>query len=131
MNLFVLPFGTALAIYTFWVLLHNDARALFEAAAHADRRGRAVMPLHTEKTSTGLDANVAAALSYLVGFVTGIIFLLVEKENRFVRFHAMQSTLLFAGIVAVDILLQHRADPRRARRRFRRHPRCPPSCGCC
>jgi hypothetical protein len=35
-NLFVLPFGTALAIYTFWVLLHNEARALFEhgPAAH-------------------------------------------------------------------------------------------------
>jgi hypothetical protein len=35
-NLFVLPFGTALAIYTYWVLLHNDARALFEhgPAAH-------------------------------------------------------------------------------------------------
>jgi uncharacterized membrane protein len=63
-------------------------------------------PLHTEKTSTGFDANVAAALSYLVGFVTGIIFLLVEKENRFVRFHALQSTLVFAGIVAIDILLQ-------------------------
>jgi uncharacterized membrane protein len=63
-------------------------------------------PLHTEKTSTGFDANVAAALSYLVGFVTGIIFLLVEKENKFVRFHAMQSTLVFLGIVAVDILLQ-------------------------
>ena len=63
-------------------------------------------PLHTEKTSTGLDANIAAALSYLVGFVTGVIFLLVEKENRFVRFHAMQSTLLFLGIVAIDILLQ-------------------------
>src|SRR3982751_2344311 len=31
MNLFVLPFGTALAIYTFWVLLHNEARALFIA----------------------------------------------------------------------------------------------------
>jgi uncharacterized membrane protein len=62
--------------------------------------------LHTEKTSSGLDANMAAALSYLVGFVTGIIFLLVEKENRFVRFHAMQSTLLFAGIVLIDILLQ-------------------------
>lgn len=63
-------------------------------------------PQHTEKTSTGLDANLAAALSYLVGFVTGAIFLVVEKENRFVRFHAMQSTLLFAGIVALDILLQ-------------------------
>ena len=30
LNLFVLPFGTALGIYSFWVLLHNDARALFE-----------------------------------------------------------------------------------------------------
>lgn len=63
-------------------------------------------PQHTEKTSAGMDANVAAALSYLVGFVTGIIFLLVEKENKFVRFHAMQSTLVFLGIVAIDILLQ-------------------------
>jgi uncharacterized membrane protein len=63
-------------------------------------------PQHTEKTSTGLEANLAAALSYLVGFVTGIIFLIVEKDNRFVRFHAMQSTLVFAGIVALDILLQ-------------------------
>jgi hypothetical protein len=39
MNLFVLPFGTALAIYTFWVLLHDEARALFlnngtQPAAH-------------------------------------------------------------------------------------------------
>jgi uncharacterized membrane protein len=68
---------------------------------------RPMLPLHTEKTSVmGLEANLAAALSYLVGFVTGIIFLALEKENRFVRFHAMQSTLLFAGIVAIDILLQ-------------------------
>ena len=63
-------------------------------------------PQHTEKTSTGLDANLAAALSYFLGFVTGIVFLLVEKENRFVRFHAMQSTLVFLALVGVDILLQ-------------------------
>ena len=62
--------------------------------------------LHTEKTSTGFDANLAAALSYLVGFVTGIIFLLVEKENKFVRFHAMQSTLLFIGIILVNVILK-------------------------
>jgi fatty acid desaturase len=37
MNLFVLPFGTALAIYTFWVLLHNEVRALFEPAIPVDR----------------------------------------------------------------------------------------------
>jgi uncharacterized membrane protein len=63
-------------------------------------------PVHTEKTSTGFDANVAAALSYLVGFVTGIILLLVEKENKFVRFHAMQSTLVFLGLLLVQLILK-------------------------
>lgn len=32
-NLFILPFGTALAIYAFWVLLHNETRKMFERAA--------------------------------------------------------------------------------------------------
>jgi hypothetical protein len=34
-NLFVLPFGTMLAIYTYWVLLHDEARALFEHGTSA------------------------------------------------------------------------------------------------
>ena len=63
-------------------------------------------PAHTERTSTGLAANVAAAASYFLGFVTGLIFLLTERDNRFVRFHAMQSTLLLLGIVVLDVLLQ-------------------------
>jgi len=48
------------------------------------------------KTSMGLDANVAALLSYVLTWVTGLVFFLVEKENRFVRFHAMQSILFGA-----------------------------------
>jgi len=46
-----------------------------------------------------------AAASYLLGFVTGIIFLLLEKQSKFVRFHAMQSTLLFGGIFVINIAL--------------------------
>jgi len=50
-----------------------------------------------EKSSTGLDANVAAALCYVAGFITGVIFLAVEKDSRFVKFHAMQSLIFFLG----------------------------------
>jgi hypothetical protein len=37
-NLFILPFGTALAIYAFWVLLHNETRGKFEASEPAGRQ---------------------------------------------------------------------------------------------
>ncbi|MBN1367315.1 MAG: hypothetical protein JW967_05270 [Dehalococcoidales bacterium] len=47
------------------------------------------------KTSTGLQENVAGLLCYLAWWVTGIIFLLIEKENKVVRFHAIQSIIVF------------------------------------
>lgn len=51
-----------------------------------------------QKSSTGLDGNVAGALCYALGWVSGIIFLIVEKDSRFVRFHAMQSIIVYAII---------------------------------
>lgn len=51
-----------------------------------------------EKSSIGLDANVAAALAYAIGWVTGVAFLLTEQENKFVRFHALQSTITFGAL---------------------------------
>ena len=56
-------------------------------------------------TSMGMQPNVEAGLSYVFGWITGLIFFLVEKQNRFVRFHAMQSILFFGGITVIDIVL--------------------------
>ena len=56
-------------------------------------------------TDTGIKPNIEALLAYLLGFVTGLIFLLIEKNNKFVRFHAMQSTLVFGGIILLYIVL--------------------------
>lgn len=47
--------------------------------------------------------NLMGAVAYLLGFVTGIIFLLLEKKSSYVRFHAMQSTVLFGGLFIVNI----------------------------
>jgi uncharacterized membrane protein len=55
-----------------------------------------------EKTSTGLDENIAGLLCYLLGFITGIIFYVIEKENKFVRFHAMQSIVVFGSILIIN-----------------------------
>jgi len=55
-----------------------------------------------QPASGGLTSNVAGALAYILGFITGILFLVLEpyKHDRFVRFHAMQSILYSAaGIV--------------------------------
>jgi uncharacterized membrane protein len=57
------------------------------------------------KTSTGMQANVAALLSYVLGWVTGLIFFLIEKENKFVRFHAFQSIVTFGGFTVLSIVL--------------------------
>lgn len=57
------------------------------------------------KTSTGFTENIAALLSYLLGFITGIIFLIVEKENRFVRFHAIQSLITFLPLFIISYIV--------------------------
>ena len=56
-----------------------------------------------ESTSTGLSPNVAAALSYVLGWISGLVTLLIERDNRFVRFHALQSILVFAPLTALAI----------------------------
>ena len=56
------------------------------------------------KTSTGIQPNVAALLSYVLGVLTGIIFFIIEKENKFVRFHAMQSIITFGGLFVIQIV---------------------------
>lgn len=50
------------------------------------------------KTTSGLDENVAGSLAYLLGWLTGAAFLLTEPSNKFVRFHALQSVIVFGGL---------------------------------
>ena len=58
-----------------------------------------------KKGSTGLESNIAGLLCYLVGWITGLVFFLIEKEDKFVRFHAMQSIIFFGGVTVIQIVL--------------------------
>jgi len=55
-------------------------------------------------TSTGIKPNAAGLLCYLFGWVTGLVFFLIEKDNKFVRFHAMQSMVVFGGLTVFSIV---------------------------
>lgn len=60
----------------------------------------------TGGTATGLPQNLEGALAYFLGPITGILFLVLEKENRFVRFHAMQSTILCLVWIVISYALR-------------------------
>ncbi|CAM3890529.1 DUF4870 domain-containing protein [Alkalicoccus chagannorensis] len=58
-----------------------------------------------QTTSSGLTQNVAAVLAYVLGFITGLIFLFLEKDNKFVRYHAMQSIVLSVAFFVLSTVL--------------------------
>ncbi len=53
------------------------------------------------KTSLDMDENVAGLLCYALGWVTGVVFLVIEKENKFVRFHAVQAVATFLPLMVM------------------------------
>jgi len=69
--------------------------------------GAAAAPAQSSASaqSAGMTNNVAACLSYLVGWITGLIFLVIEpyKNDKFVRFHAFQSIFLSIAVFAIWI----------------------------
>jgi len=57
------------------------------------------------KSSLPVSENVAGALSYLLGWLTGIIFYILGKDSKFIRFHAMQSIIFFVLINIVSFII--------------------------
>ncbi len=61
--------------------------------------------------SNDSNRNLVAALSYFIFFITGIVILFVEKDDKFIRFHAMQSTIVFGGLFTVNLVFQLLLEP--------------------
>ncbi len=59
----------------------------------------------TGGSTTGLEPNIAGLLCYLGGWITGIVFLVIEQKNKFVRFHALQSIITFGALTVASALL--------------------------
>ena len=60
-----------------------------------------IVPGAGAPAETGLQENVAGLLAYVLGWVTGLVFFLIDKRP-FVRFHAMQSMIIFGALFVVQ-----------------------------
>jgi len=61
--------------------------------------------VENKTTSLGLSENIEGLLSYVLGWVSGLVFWFLEPQNKFVRFHAMQSIVVFGAATILQIVL--------------------------
>ncbi|MTI96235.1 MAG: hypothetical protein FH749_12290 [Firmicutes bacterium] len=59
----------------------------------------------SDKSSTGLETNIASALCYALGWLTGLVFFIIEKDNKVVRFHALQSIITFGSLHLIFVII--------------------------
>ena len=82
--------------------IYEEEKARIEAESTSKNTGR--QP--SSETTTGLDTNIASMLCYVGGWVTGIIFLIIEQKSRLVRFHAAQSIVIFGLLTIIGTMLK-------------------------
>lgn len=81
--------------------IYEEEKARLEAQEQIEREKQGTII----STSTGLQPNIAGLLCYVGGWVSGIILLVLERKNRWVRFHAVQSIVVFGTITIAGIIL--------------------------
>jgi uncharacterized membrane protein len=81
--------------------IYEEEKARIEAEERRRRERQGAKSVST----LDLEPNVAGLLCYVGGWISGIIFLLLEQKNRFVRFHAMQSIIVFGALHVAGVIL--------------------------
>jgi uncharacterized membrane protein len=86
----------------------EERRKIYEeekARLEAEERDKHRRKTGSDRVVINLEPNVAGLLCYVLFWVSGIIFLLIEPKNRFVRFHAIQSIIIFGFLHIAGVFL--------------------------
>ena len=81
--------------------IYEEEKARIEAEEKLSKEKRASEGV----SSTNLEPNVGGLLCYLGMWITGIIFLIIEQKNRLIRFHAIQSIIVFGFLFVASAIL--------------------------
>jgi uncharacterized membrane protein len=77
--------------------IYEEEKARLEEKERLEREKR-----QEAASTTGLEPNIAGLLCYLGLWITGIIMLVLERNNKFVRFHAAQSIVVFGSLTILS-----------------------------
>jgi len=81
--------------------IYEEEKARIEAEEKLKREKE-----KAESVSTlDLEPNVAGLLCYVLGWISGIVFAVLEQKNKFVRFHAIQSIIVFGALNLASVIL--------------------------
>lgn len=83
--------------------IYTEEKAQIESEEKINEKG----PASEDISSTNLDPKVGGLLCYLGIWITGIIFLILERKNIYIRFHAIQSIIVF-GVLSIAFLILSR-----------------------
>jgi uncharacterized membrane protein len=78
--------------------IYEEEKARIKAEERRERQRAKVV------STVDLEPNVAGLLCYVGGWISGVIFLLLEQKNKFVRFHAIQSIIVFGALHLAGII---------------------------
>jgi uncharacterized membrane protein len=82
--------------------IYEEEKTRIEAEQQVERESERI----ADTTSTGLSPKTAGLLCYLGWWISGIIFLILEQKNNWVRFHALQSIIVFGILTVIGSLLK-------------------------
>ncbi len=83
--------------------IYEEEKTRIEAEERLKRERQKAKTVST----VDLEPNVAGLLCYVAGWISGVIFLLLEQKNKFVRFHAIQSIIVFGALHLISVMLSH------------------------
>ncbi len=81
--------------------IYEEEKARIEAREQIEQEKRKI----ADTTSTGLLPNIAGLLCYIGGWISGILFFILEQKSNWVRFHAAQSIIIFGTLTVAGIIL--------------------------
>ena len=84
--------------------IYEEEKARVEVREQLQKEKGGGQSSSSSETTMNLTPNVAGLLCYLFGWISGVVFLVMEQKNKWIRFHAAQSIIVFGFLCIISLI---------------------------